>query len=98
MPQTRRPRNCPRGGLRKGRNARKIRPMPAPARAMSLEQAEPLIRAAIKGKGTFALGQIADAVGAPTMQVFSVLEKMVAEGSLRRLTDGKTGVSVVPRR
>ncbi|MFM7346482.1 MAG: hypothetical protein ACKO1J_14085 [Tagaea sp.] len=72
--------------------------MAAPAKLLTPEQAEPLIRAAVKGKGTFALGQIADAVGAPTMQVFSVLEKMVAEGSLKRLTDGKTGVSVMPRR
>jgi hypothetical protein len=72
--------------------------MAAPAKTLTPEQAEPLIRAAVKGKGTFALGQIADSVGAPTLQVFSVLEKMVAEGSLRRLTDGKTGVSVMPAR
>lgn len=58
---------------------------------LSPELAEPLIRAAVKGKGTFSLGQIADAVGAPTMQVFSVLERMVTEGKLRRLTDGRTG-------
>ncbi len=98
MPQTRRPRNCPRGGLRGRRNGRKIRDMAAPARAIPPEQVEPLVRAAVKGKGTFAVGQIADAVGAPTMQVVSVLEKMVAEGKLRRLTDGKTGVNIVPRR
>jgi len=53
--------------------------------------AEPLVRAAVKGKGTFSLGQIADTVGAPTMTVFSVLEKMVTEGALRRLTDARTG-------
>jgi hypothetical protein len=70
--------------------------MAAPARAMSTEQLDPLVRAAVKGKGTFALGQIADAVGAPTMQVFSVLERMVAEGKLRCLTDGKTGVTAMP--
>jgi hypothetical protein len=63
---------------------------------MSTEQLDPLVRAAVKGKGTFALGQIADAVGAPTMQVFSVLERMVAEGKLRCLTDGKTGVTAMP--
>lgn len=83
--------------MRGAQKGRKIRHMAAPAKLLTPEQAEPLIRAAVKGKGTFALGQIADAVGAPTMQVFSVLEKMVAEGSLKRLTDGKTGVSA-PRR
>ncbi len=65
--------------------------MAAPPKMLSPELAEPLIRAAVKGKGTFSLGQIADAVGAPTMQVFSVLERMVTEGKLRRLTDGRTG-------
>lgn len=70
--------------------------MAAPARAMTSEQLDPLVRAAVKGRGTFALGQIADAVGAPTMQVFSVLERMVAEGKLRCLTDGKTGVTGMP--
>ncbi len=84
--------------MRGAENGRKIRGMAAPVKTLTPEQAEPLIRAAVKGKGTFALGQIADAIGAPTLQVFSVLEKMVAEGSLRRLTDSKTGVSVVPRR
>jgi hypothetical protein len=79
--------------LREGRKRRKIRDMAAPAKMLTPEQAEPLIRAAVKGKGTFALGQIADSAGAPAMQVFSVLEKMVAEGSLRRLTDGKTGAT-----
>ncbi len=65
--------------------------MAAPTQTLTPEQAEPLIRAAVKGKGTFSLGQIADAVGAPTMQVFSVLERMVTEGKLRRLTNGNTG-------
>ncbi len=65
--------------------------MAVPTKALTPEQAEPLIRAAVKGKGTFSLGQIADSVGAPTMQVFSVLEKMVTEGKLRRLTNGATG-------
>ncbi len=65
--------------------------MAAPPKMLSPELAEPLIRAAVKGKGTFSLGQIADAVGAPTMQVFSVLERMVTEGKLRRLTDWRTG-------
>lgn len=83
--------------MRGAENGRKIRGMAVPVKTLTPEQAEPLIRAAVKGKGTFALGQIADAIGAPTMQVFSVLEKMVAEGSLRRLTDSKTGVSA-PRR
>lgn len=67
--------------------------MAAPTKSLTPEQAEPLIRAAVKGKGTFSLGQIADAVGAPTMQVFSVLEKMVTEGKLRRLTNGSTGAA-----
>ncbi len=65
--------------------------MPPPARAIPPEMAEPLVRAAVKGKGTFSLGQIADAVGAPTMVVFSILERMVTEGALRRLTDARTG-------
>jgi hypothetical protein len=84
--------------LREARNRRNIRHMAAPAKALTPEQLDPLVRAAVKGKGTFALGQIADSVGAPTLQVFSVLEKMVAEGKLKRLTDGKTGVSVMPAR
>ena len=58
---------------------------------MSPEQADPLVRAAVKGKGTFSLGQIADQIGAPTMQVFSILEKMVTEGRLKRLTDARSG-------
>ncbi len=86
MPHSRKARNCPLCRLRGAKIGRKIRGMSVPAKAMTPEQAEPLIRAAVKGKGTFALGQIADAVGAPTMQVFSVLEKMVEEGKLRRLT------------
>lgn len=67
--------------------------MPAPARAIPPEQAEPLVRAAVKGRGTFSLGQIADTVGAPTMLVFSILERMVTDGTLRRLTDARTGVT-----
>jgi hypothetical protein len=70
--------------------------MAAPTKALTPEQAEPLIRAAVTGKGTFSLGQIADAVGAPTMQVFSVLEKMVTEGKLRRLTSGGSGAASLP--
>ena len=69
----------------------KIPAMPPPARALTPEQADPLVRAAVKGKGTFSLGQIADQIGAPTMQVFSVLEKMVTEGRLKRLTDARSG-------
>ncbi|MBI1243749.1 MAG: hypothetical protein GC202_01990 [Alphaproteobacteria bacterium] len=72
--------------------------MAAPPRApMPAEQVEPVIRAAVKGKGTFSLGQIADATGAPTMQVFSVLEKMVTEGRLKRLTDARTGAAAPAR-
>jgi hypothetical protein len=71
--------------------------MAAPARALTPEQADPLVRAAVKGKGTFSLGQIADQIGAPTMQVFSVLEKMVTEGKLKRLTDAKSGAIAQPR-
>ncbi len=68
-----------------------MRAMAGPARALTVDQAGPLVRAAVKGKGTFSLGQIADQVGAPTMIVFSVLEQLVTEGSLRRLTDARTG-------
>jgi hypothetical protein len=46
---------------------------------------DPVVRAAVKGKGTFSLGQIADVVGAPPLVVFAVLEQMVGEGKLRRL-------------
>jgi predicted transcriptional regulator of viral defense system len=57
-------------------------PMPAPT-------IDPVVRAAVKGKGTFSLGQIADVVGASPMVVFAVLEQMVEEGSLRRLSAGR---------
>ena len=50
---------------------------------------DPAVRAAVKGKGTFSLGQIADVVGASPMVVFSVLEQMVEEGKLRRLSAGR---------
>jgi hypothetical protein len=57
---------------------------PAPS-----QQIDPAVRAAVKGKGTFSLGTIADAVGAPPLVVFSVLEQMVEEGKLRRLVAGR---------
>lgn len=71
--------------------------MPPPARALTPEQADPLVRAAVKGKGTFSLGQIADQIGAPTMQVFSILERMVTEGKLKRLTDARSGTVGQPQ-
>ena len=69
---------------------------PPPAPMTPSQTIDPVVRAAVKGKGTFSLGQIADVVGASPMVVFAVLEQMVEEGKLRRLSAGR-GVPGVRR-